>query len=345
MKAIVWQGPERMTIEERPDPGDPGGGELIVRPQAVGICGSEVEGYLGHMGNRTPPLVFGHEFAGVVVAAGADAGDLDGARVAVNPLSGCGHCRLCRAGHSNLCFDRKLIGVHSDGAFADFVRAPAASARVLPDDVSARTGALVEPLANGVHAVRLGLAHAAVERAVVLGGGTIGLVTLQAALLAGIEHVALLEPQPQRRERAAALGAHATYGSEEEALEAERAATDGLGHGPRARRRRRPGDAGARARAAAAGRRRRSTSASPPTTRRSASTTSCAASSPSRGPTRTRWTTSSRRSSGSSAARRRSASWPRCARSTTAPARSPRWPAGRRRPRSRSSSPARGGET
>ena len=65
MKAIVWQGPEEMTIEERPDPADPGAGELIVRPQAVGICGSEVEGYLGHMGNRTPPLVMGHEFAGV----------------------------------------------------------------------------------------------------------------------------------------------------------------------------------------------------------------------------------------------------------------------------------------
>ena len=136
MKAIVWQGPERMAIEERPDPADPGSGELIVRPQAVGICGSEVEGYLGHMGNRTPPLVMGHEFAGVVVAAGAGAGELEGARVAVNPLSGCGRCRLCRAGHSNLCPDRKLIGVHSDGAFADLVRAPAASARALPDDVS-----------------------------------------------------------------------------------------------------------------------------------------------------------------------------------------------------------------
>ena len=77
MKAIVWQGPERMTIEEQPDPGDPAPGELIVRPQAVGICGSEVEGYLGHMGNRTPPLVMGHEFAGVVVAAGAGAGELE----------------------------------------------------------------------------------------------------------------------------------------------------------------------------------------------------------------------------------------------------------------------------
>jgi threonine dehydrogenase-like Zn-dependent dehydrogenase len=202
---------------------------VILQPQAVGICGSEVEGYLGHQANRTPPLVMGHEFAGVVVRAGADAAELEGARVAVNPLSGCGQCRLCRTGYANLCRDRKLIGVHSDGAFADLVRAPAASARVLPDGVSARTGALVEPLANGVHAVRLGLARGPVGRAVVLGAGTIGLVTLQAALLAGIEHVALLEPQADRRERAASLGAHATYGSDGEALDAEHAATDGLG--------------------------------------------------------------------------------------------------------------------
>ena len=74
MKAIVWHGPGRMAIEERPEPDDPGAGELVVRPEAVGICGSEVEGYLGHMGNRTPPLVMGHEFAGVVVAAGDGAG-------------------------------------------------------------------------------------------------------------------------------------------------------------------------------------------------------------------------------------------------------------------------------
>ena len=90
MKAIVWHGPGRMAIEERPEPQDPGAGELVVRPEAVGICGSEVEGYLGHMGNRTPPLVMGHEFAGVVVAAGAGAGAWEGARVTVNPLAGCG---------------------------------------------------------------------------------------------------------------------------------------------------------------------------------------------------------------------------------------------------------------
>jgi threonine dehydrogenase-like Zn-dependent dehydrogenase len=229
MKAIVWQGPERMAVEERPDPGDPDPGEVIVQPQAVGVCGSEVEGYLGHQANRTPPLVMGHEFAGVVVRAGADAARLEGARVAVNPLSGCGRCRLCQTGYANLCPDRKLIGVHSPGAFADLVRVPATSVRELPGDVSARTGALVEPLANGVHAVRLGLAGRDVERAVVLGAGTIGLVTVQAALLDGIEHVAVVEPRAERRALAAALGAHETYGSDEEALEQVRAATDGLG--------------------------------------------------------------------------------------------------------------------
>jgi threonine dehydrogenase-like Zn-dependent dehydrogenase len=229
MKAIVWHGPQRMAIEERPEPRDPGAGELIVRPEAVGICGSEVEGYLGHMGNRTPPLVMGHEFAGVVVAAGEGAGAWEGARVAVNPLAGCGHCRLCRAGQENLCPRRTLIGVHHDGAFADLVIAPAANARALPDGVPARVGALVEPLANGVHAVRLGLAGDPVSRAVVIGAGTIGLMTLQAAVLSGIEHVTVLEPHAQRRERALALGAHEAFGDAGAVLEAARGATEGLG--------------------------------------------------------------------------------------------------------------------
>jgi threonine dehydrogenase-like Zn-dependent dehydrogenase len=109
------------------------------------------------------------------------------------------------------------------------VRAPAANARALPDGMAARSGALVEPLANGVHAVRLGLAAGPVRRAVVLGAGTIGLMTLQAALLSGIEHVAVLEPHDERRERALALGAHEAYAAADEAREALRAASDGLG--------------------------------------------------------------------------------------------------------------------
>ena len=218
MRTLVWDGPDAMHVEEAPEPSDPGPGELILRPEAVGICGSEVEGYLGHMGNRSPPLVMGHEFAGTVVATGEGASELDGARVAVNPLSGCGECRLCRSGFSNLCKDRVLVGVHVPGAFAGLVKVRAADALVLPDGVSARVGALMEPLANGVHAVRL--AGGGVESAVVLGAGTIGLVTLQAALLEGILHVAVVEPQDERRARAASLGAHAVYAGPEEAKDA-----------------------------------------------------------------------------------------------------------------------------
>ena len=212
MKAVVWQGPERMEVAERPAPSEPGVDEVVLRPGAVGICGSEVEGYLGHMGNRTPPLVMGHEFAGEVVAAGPEAEPWLGTRVTVNPIAGCGHCRLCRAGQENLCPERTLIGIHHDGAFADLVRAPAANLRRLPEGMDIRVGALTEPLANGVHAVGLGLAGAhEVRHAVVIGAGTIGLVTLQAALLSGIEHVAVIEPHDARRERARELGAHAVH--------------------------------------------------------------------------------------------------------------------------------------
>jgi threonine dehydrogenase-like Zn-dependent dehydrogenase len=220
MKAIVWQGPERMAIEDRPDPPDPAPGDVILRPEAVGICGSEIEGYLGHMGNRTPPLVMGHEFAGTVIAAGDGAGEWVGRRVAVNPIESCGECRLCRTGNENICPERTLIGIHSSGAFADLVRAPAANARELPDGVSSRVGALVEPLANGVHAVRLGLDGFDVERSVVLGAGTIGLVTLQAARLAGIPYVGVLELSEERRAQARALGADEVFGDVGEAAEA-----------------------------------------------------------------------------------------------------------------------------
>ncbi len=225
MKAIVWQGPEQMEIGERPEPPDPQPDEVVMRPGAVGICGSEVEGYLGHMGNRTPPLVMGHEFAGEIVAAGSGAEEWIGRRAAVNPIEGCGHCRLCRSGQENICPDRTLIGVHFDGAFADLVRAPVSNLRALPDQLDIRVGALTEPLANGVHGVRLGLDGFHVETAAVIGAGTIGLVTLQAALLSEIPCVAVIEPQDARRERAGSLGAHSVHSSGEDA----RAAVDELG--------------------------------------------------------------------------------------------------------------------
>jgi threonine dehydrogenase-like Zn-dependent dehydrogenase len=229
MKAVVWNGPEEMAVEEVPEPTvEPG--TVIVRPDAVGICGSEIEGYLGKMGNRTPPLVMGHEFAGTVseVGEGVDEG-LVGRTVAVNPLSSDGTCPLCRAGYTNLCPNRKLVGIHSPGGFAEYALAPAQNVYPLPEGVEARTGALAEPLANGVHAVRLGLAGHPVEHAVVVGAGTIGLMCLQAAVLDGIPEVSVVEPHEARREQAFELGASAAYGSGEEAREALEGPTEGLG--------------------------------------------------------------------------------------------------------------------
>ena len=229
MKAVVWNGPEEMAVEEVAEPTlEPG--TVIVRPEAVGICGSEIEGYLGKMGNRTPPLVMGHEFAGTVteVGEGVDE-DLVGREVAVNPLSADGTCPLCRAGYTNLCPNRKLVGIHSPGGFAEYALAPAQNVYPLPEGVEARTGALAEPLANGVHAVRLGLAGHFVEHTVVVGAGTIGLMCLQAAVLDGIPEISVVEPHEARRRQALELGARAAYASGEEARAALEGSTEGLG--------------------------------------------------------------------------------------------------------------------
>ncbi len=186
--------------------------EVLIRPEAAGICGSEIEGYLGRMPNRIPPLVMGHEFAGTVVAAGGGARDeWSGRRVAVNPLLSCRVCVRCKAGERNLCAERRLIGVHVAGGFAERVSVPAANLVLLPDGLDARIGALVEPLANAVHAVGLALRLAAVQTAVVLGAGTIGLFALHAARAAGIPDVRVIEPHAARRAAALAAGARAAH--------------------------------------------------------------------------------------------------------------------------------------
>src|SRR5215204_1605278 len=229
---MVWKGPEELSVEEMPEP-EVGPGAAIVRPEAVGICGSEVEGYLGKMGNRTPPLVMGHEFSGTVVETGEGVNEsLVGRTVTVNPLYVDGTCRMCRMGLKNLCPNRGLIGIHQPGGFAEYVRVPAENTYPLPEELSdaARVGALAEPLANGVHAVSLGLArYDTVEHAVIIGAGTIGLMCLQAAALSGVENVQVVEPNEARREQALGLGARAAYSSGAEAWEALEEPTEGLG--------------------------------------------------------------------------------------------------------------------
>jgi len=229
MRALVWHGPEKMSVDELPDP-EPGAGEVLVAPEAVGVCGSEVEGYRGEQGNRTPPLVMGHELSGRVVALG-DGVDPEWAdrRVAVNPLV---HAPGALPGIEQLAADRQLIGVHRPGGFADLVPVPAHRLRALPDGADARLGVLAEPLANGVHAARIGRAGVEggpTDRVVVVGGGTIGLLTLQAVLAGGAEWVGVIEPHGDRRDAAAALGASATFAAPEELEGAADLAFDAVG--------------------------------------------------------------------------------------------------------------------
>ncbi|HEY7198829.1 MAG TPA: alcohol dehydrogenase catalytic domain-containing protein [Candidatus Dormibacteraeota bacterium] len=209
----------------------PGREWVALRPEAAGICGSEVEGYVGRQPNRRPPLVMGHEIAGVVVEAGPGADPAwVGRRVAVNPIVSCGACGLCGAGQRNLCPDRRLIGVHDPGGFAELVVAPQANLVPLPEGMGARAGALAEPLANGVHAAGLALAGRPVTGVgVVIGAGAIGLLALQAVRAAGHARLHVLEPDLARRGLAATLGADAAHANPIELGEALRRETGRLG--------------------------------------------------------------------------------------------------------------------
>jgi len=203
---------------------------VAIRPEAAGICGSEVEGYLGRQPNRRPPLVMGHEFAGVVVEIGADAdpGWL-GRRAAVNPIVSCRACPLCAEDQRNLCPLRRLIGVHEPGGFADLVTAPQANLLVLPEGVGPQLGALVEPLANGVHAAGLATGATIAGVGAIIGAGAIGLLALQATANVSRSRLHVLETDAGRRRRAAALGDGVAHGSPEELMESVREDTAGLG--------------------------------------------------------------------------------------------------------------------
>jgi L-iditol 2-dehydrogenase len=201
MRALVWQGPRSMRLETVPTP-VPADGEVLLRVERVGICGSELSGYLGHNTLRKPPLVMGHEFSGTVVGG---EGIAQGTLVAVNPLLTCGRCRACTSGRDNLCEQRALVGAHRPGAFAELVAVPAAACMPLGDSMDATDGALVEPMACAVRAVRLGGVDDSV-RVRILGGGTIGLLCAVAARHLGAAEVRVQEPNPSRAAVARAWG-------------------------------------------------------------------------------------------------------------------------------------------
>lgn len=217
MKAAVFRGVKNLQVEEVAPP-EAGANDVVVRVSACGICGSDLHTYL-HGSFVAPGQVMGHEFVGVVVEAGSDVTAVAvGDRVTGSPLVPCNECARCQEGRFNLCATAwtQSIAYGRPGAFAELLRIPnpvrGENIFVLGDDVSDDAGALTEPLAVAVHAVKLAepVAGATV---VVLGLGTIGQQVVQALRARGAGRVIGLDLSPLRLEAAGRLGAEPVDGA------------------------------------------------------------------------------------------------------------------------------------
>jgi threonine dehydrogenase-like Zn-dependent dehydrogenase len=230
--AAVTRSPGEMVIEDVPDSGPARAGNVIVRPEAVGICGSDFHLYSGDVGALSGvrefyPRIQGHEVSAVVDDPGDAGAVAKGERVAIWPLLPCGACYPCRAGRPNVCVSFRLVGVHLDGGLAERLEVPATA--VFP------TGGLdpdcttfVEPASVAVHALARGRLRAG-EPVVVFGAGPIGLATVLAAADAGAR-VLSIDPLAGRRDLAKRLGAErVAWASPAGLLESARDWTGGEG--------------------------------------------------------------------------------------------------------------------
>lgn len=187
----------------------PGPDDLLVRVEACGICGTDRHLFLGEFPSR-PPVTIGHEFAGIIEAIGGDVtGFKIGDRITGDPNICCGRCPQCMAGRVNLCRNLQAIGIHRDGGLADYVLVPQKQAFAIPLSLNPLHGAFCEPLACCLHGIDMAEVRAG-SSVVVLGGGVIGLLTVQLARLAGATTVILSTRQESKRRLAEDVGATAT---------------------------------------------------------------------------------------------------------------------------------------
>lgn len=185
-----------------------------IQVKISGICGSEVHAYHGKHAWRVPPLVSGHEFSGVVVALGSAVTTCKiGDRVTAEPQYGCGHCELCASGAYNLCEDKKILGAtYWSGSFGEFVVVPERCVIRLQDTVSFDAGALIEPLAVGMHAVRSNRVGEG-DTIAVIGCGTIGLGVILSALSQGVKTIIGIDVSDFNLMKAKEMGASHVYNS------------------------------------------------------------------------------------------------------------------------------------
>jgi 2-desacetyl-2-hydroxyethyl bacteriochlorophyllide A dehydrogenase len=205
MQAVIFPQAETIAVERMPDPSC-ARDEVVVQVSRCGICGTDVHIYRNEYMSDFP-LIPGHEFGGVVVEVGGDVTDVRvGDRVAVDPNLYCGHCDYCRNEQANHCSNWQGVGVTRSGGFAEYVNVPAKACYQLPGGMSDLQAAFIEPLACVVHAMKR-FRILPGESLLILGGGPMGMLLLQALRHNGAAEVVVVEKQPARMELARSLGA------------------------------------------------------------------------------------------------------------------------------------------
>ncbi len=217
------------AIREVPVP-EPGPGEVLIQVQAASVCGTDVHierWDAWAQANVQPPLVFGHEMAGIVVARGEGATRVPiGALVAAETHLVDWTCYQCRTGRANVCQHLRILGVHAPGVFAEYAVIPETNAWV-SEGLAPEVAALQEPMGNAVHA--LFVEEIAGQSVAILGCGPIGLMAVAIARMAGARHVFATDLNPERLAVAGRMGAHEAIDAHEDVVARLRAATDGDG--------------------------------------------------------------------------------------------------------------------
>jgi L-iditol 2-dehydrogenase len=214
MRALLLSEYKKLSVVDMPTP-EIGEDDVLVRVRACGICGSDIHGYDGSTGRRIPPLVMGHEAAGVIERVGRGVqGFESGERVSLDSTVSCGTCHFCRRGQINLCDNRTVLGVscgdyRRHGAFAEYVAVPSRILYKLPDSLPFERAALIESVSIAVHAVSRHVPEPD-DTVVVVGAGMIGLLVIQVLKDKGAKNIVAVDVDPRKLALAQRMGAART---------------------------------------------------------------------------------------------------------------------------------------
>ncbi|MCL5771776.1 MAG: galactitol-1-phosphate 5-dehydrogenase [Actinobacteria bacterium] len=219
MKALVLEEYNKFSLKNVPIPKIKSN-EVLIRVKACAICGSDVHGMDGSTGRRIPPIIMGHEAAGIIEEIGKQVKNFKkGDRVTFDSTIYCGNCYYCNLGKINLCENRRVLGVscneyHQDGAFAEYIAVPQHILYRLPDNVSYEHATFIEPLSVALHAIN-NISIKINGTAVVVGIGMIGLLIIQLLKIAGCGKIIAIDIDQLKMELALRLGADSTIKADE----------------------------------------------------------------------------------------------------------------------------------